>query len=244
MIIASNDTVETKKNKALLAVKRSDQPLTIRTVADSLEGQIIVNAQNSVAYKYNIFTLGIGALIDKNNPKRYEYPWTIKIDPTDTITRVYDNFNTPYKGSIYLDINFPYVNNFLLNPANEESKYSTGFLGSSIGLDYYYSSYKYLNFSLSATMDFLLPFPVPIDYDGGEHEFFNSIHFSVSDNQRINRFSIGYGLCYVKNSWLYRDYGNYDPNYQIQEIDRSHIAIGFVFPAYFQVGKTFNIGLI
>lgn len=239
LIISGTDSIETKKNKAILTLERSENPIVLTTISDSLKSHVTIEARNSIAYKYNIFNLGIGALIDKNTPKRYEYPWTVKINPSDTATRVYDYYKTPRKGNLFLHISLPYVNNFYLTPSKERKKYSTGFLGISGGLDYYYKSNNFINFSTSAVMDFFLPFPAPVDYGGGEYEFFNSSYLSLSNNRKINRLSFGYGVCFVKNVWTNRDFD--DPT---NDIKKDYNAIGLVFPSYCQIGKAFNIGLI
>ena len=129
-------------------------------------------------------------------------------------------------------------------PDNELYKNSTGFLGSSIGADYFFSSDRFVNFSVAGVLDFFLPFPAPIDYAGGEYEFFNSSFISITNNHRINKFSMGYGLCFVNNSWRYIELDDLGINSINQEIDKNHNAIGFTFPFYYQLGKTFYFGFI
>jgi len=237
-IICNSDSIKTDdKNYAHLSVKRSAEPLTLTTLSDSLEGRIIVYPRNSFAYLYNFSTLGIGAIIERKDPRRYEYPWHVKIDPSDTTTRVYDNMNTPRKGSLYLNMTYPYINNFYFNPENQGSRSSTGFLGSAAGLDYYYGSKSFLNISISGVLDFFLPFPVPIDYQGGELESFNSSYFSISDNRRIDRFSLGYGLCYAKNNWYYTVFGEDEINDVISRTVRSCNAVGFVCFSFVLPGR-------
>ena len=237
-IIYKTDTLSTVKNKVIIPLERSLRAVTLNTVSDSTEGVVTINAHNSFAYYYNIINLGIGMLVDRNSPKRYGYPLEIKINPADSTTRIYSAIKPTKKGNLFVHVSLPYVNNFYFKP-DAGSKHSTGFMGISGGLDYYYRNERYVNLSVSTMMDFFIPFPVPVDYDGGQYDFLSTNCLSLSNNRRIKRFTYGYGLSYVRNNWRFRDYDNHE-----NDLEESYNAFGLVFPMYYQLGKSFHIGMI
>jgi hypothetical protein len=244
LIISGTDSVETKKNKAVLTLERSKNPIVLTTISDSLKSQITIKARNSIAYKYNIFNLGIGALIEKDSPKRYEYPWTVKINPSDTTSRVYDYYKTPHKGQLNFIYTLPWVNNFYLQPSQETSKANTGFWGISAGLEYYYKENKYLSLTGSAVMDFFIPFPAAVDFSG-EFENMYSVYSSLTDNFRFRRFTLGYGLNFSRNTWKLVYHDRFDPPPPTREpATKSSNSIGFTIDGYYQLGKRFHVGLI
>ena len=244
LIICGTDSVETKKNKAVLTLERSKNPIVLTTISDSLISQITIKSRNSIAYKYNIFNLGIGALIEKDSPKRYEYPWTVKINPYDTTSRVYDYYATPHKGQLNFTYTLPWVNSFYLQPSQETSKANTGFWGISAGLEYYYEDNKFLSLTGSAVMDFFIPFPAAVDFSG-EVENMYSVYSNLMDNFRFRRFTLGYGLNYSRNTWKLVYHDRFDPPPPTREpATKSSNSIGFTIDGYYQIGKRFHIGLI
>ncbi|WP_234445931.1 hypothetical protein, partial [Carboxylicivirga marina] len=54
IVINGMDSIATKKNKAVLTLERSKNPIVLMTVVDSLKSQIIVEAKNSMAYKLRV----------------------------------------------------------------------------------------------------------------------------------------------------------------------------------------------
>lgn len=103
------------------------------------------------------------------------------------------------KGQLYLHLSQPHVNSFDLLPVGESRKTNTGFMGISSGLDFVHSKNQYITLSASGVTDFMLPFPAPVDFSG-EREFFSSVYAALSHNHKLNRFSLGYGISFVKKS--------------------------------------------
>ena len=132
-------------------------------------------------------------------------------------------------------------NNFFSNPENEKSKTKNGFLGYSIGLDYFYANNKYISFTAATPWDFPMPFLAPLHYYG-EQQFLGSNYFGLTNNNIISRFSIGYGLSYAKNSW---DLVNFD-DYVIATgtTSKEHDAYGLILNSYYQFGNSFFVGII
>jgi hypothetical protein len=243
-IVHGNDTIETIKNKALLTLERRKEPITITTITDSLKNQIIINSRNSIAFKYNIFNLGIGMLVDKNDPKRYDYPWIVRINPTDTSIKIYNYYLVPKKGSFLLHISLPHINSFYFKPDYENVKLNTGFWGVTLGLDYFYNNKQFLNLSASAVSDFLFPIPAAIDISG-EYELMSSTYFSLSNNHKLNRFSVGYGISFARNTWDFKYIDRFDPPPPTREpVKKRWDSFGLLFSSYYQIGRRFNFGVV
>lgn len=248
-IIHKKDTLVTKNNQVSLVSERKKEDLLLIVKSDSLTKNIGVKSRNSLMFWANLpFNYGIGMLVDMNNPERYSYPRRVYITSTDTLNK-YSTYKTERKkGEIYLNLSLPHINSFLLSPDKIGRKTNTGFLGVSAGLDWVYSKKQFLNFSASAVMDFIAPFPASLNFED-EHEWMNSIYFAMSNNHKIGRFSLGYGLSYGINSWKiafnHDDRGEFDPiPISKMDIAKKYNVLGLVFPIYFQTGNYFNIGVI
>jgi hypothetical protein len=243
-IVYGKDSVKTVKNKVVLSIERSSNPLVITALTDSSVKQITIQPINSFAYTYNLINFGIGMLFEKDSPKRYGYPGFVFIKQTDTSGKNYNLYKAVGKGDFLLHLSFPYINNFFLKPENESIKHNTGFLGFSLGLDYYYRKNKFINFSAGIASDFFLPFPAPVDFEG-KYELMSSAYLSLSNNHKLKKFSFGYGISFASNNWNYRDYRISDSiNQTNYSVNKSNVTLGFVFSSYYQIGRAFNVGLI
>ena len=247
-IIINKDTINHLLAEKEISVSRSKEPLKLTIFNDSIKKTVSVESKNSFAYWLNLYPnlhLWTGFLIDKNKAKRYAYSKRIYIDVYDTIPRYFTYYPWSRKGNIDLHFSLPHINSFLLNPENENNKkVNTGFWGLTLGLDYYHSRNQFINLSASGVSDFFVPFPAAVDISG-EYELMSSSYISLSNNHRYKRFLFGYGISYSKNTWDFRYYDRFDPPPPTREpVKKSHIALGLIFPAYFQMGEHFNIGLV
>jgi hypothetical protein len=156
------------------------------------------------------------------------------------------SFKDAGKGDLWLDLSVPYVNNFYFNSENEEPKVSTGFWGLAAGIDYYHSENQFVSLKGFGAVDFFLPVPAAIDYSGDEweDEFIYSFIIAISNNHRINRFNLGYGLSFASNSWDNDYYSNIPESPARDNIHRIHSAFGLFFPVYYRITKFFNVGII
>ena len=245
-IVFHNDTIKTSKNKAKLTIERKNAPIEIIAITDSLKKKVTINRITSSVYWLNIpYNLGIGMLIEKNNPKRFTYPLRIYLNSSDTINRHFSYEQGNNKGQLLLHLSLPYINTFQLTPVNENTKYNTGYNGISIGLDYFHSRNQYVNISASGVMDFFAPFlGGAVDIDEGEYELMSSAYLSLSNNHKIKRFSLGYGLSYVENTWDFRNYGRDKTISTREPVKKTNNALGFIFSSYFQATPHFYIGVI
>ena len=113
-----------------------------------------------------------------------------------------------------------------------------------VGLDYYHAKNQFVNLGLSGVSDFFVPVPAAVDISG-EYEMMSSLYFSLSNNHRLKRFAIGYGLSYGRNTWDFRYYDRFAPPPPTRDpVKKRHNAYGLVFSTYFQLGANSNLGVV
>ena len=244
-IIYKQDTVNTIDNKVHLRVERKNEPLSIIAATDSLSKSIEIKQINSAMYWANLYPFyGIGMLVDKNNPKRYSYPEKIYINSANAVSG-YSRFGEANnKRELYLHLSLPQsFNIFLMSPEDESVKTSTGFTGITVGFDYYHSKSQFIHLRGSAISGGSKPDPrfVTDKYKN----LLSSKYISLSNNHKIRQFSIGYGLSYTKNCWIFYKRGFQIPPFIKKQIHKeSYNAFGFIIPTYYQPGNYFNIGVV
>lgn len=146
------------------------------------------------------------------------------------------------KGQILIHLSLPYFNNFHFSPVNEGTKDNTGFMGYSVGLDYFYKVNQYVNFSFSQIQDFFLPI-IFVDR-GDEYELMSSYLLNLTNNYQVNRLSIGYGIVFSKNSWELRNLF-WDENSSTRKPEKkNNNTIGLSFSTYYQITQSFHLGMI
>lgn len=244
-IICNQDTFVTFRNKVNLCVQRSKKTLKVVAIADSSKKTFEIKARNSFAFWGNLFlNYGIGMLLDRKNAKRYTYPQTIYLNSSDTINRYFHHNQVKRKGSWHLHISLPHINTFQMTPENESTKINTGFWGLSLGMDYYHRENQFLNVSVAGVSDFFVPVPAAISIKG-EYELMSSRYVSFSNNHKIGRFKIGYGLVYAKNTWDFKDFGGFGaPSPTREPVKKSRNVWGVIFPLHFQVTDKFHVGVV
>ncbi|GAA4316979.1 hypothetical protein GCM10023149_14300 [Mucilaginibacter gynuensis] len=240
-ITVNKTSVETIKNKAKFKVEKSKKPLRITVETDSAKQAINIKAKNAFTYYMDMVYFGSG-LVVINNPKRFTYPSHIYIKQGDTSLR-YNTFSFLHKkGDVLLHVSTPYINIFRMHPKNEGIQSNAGYMGISFGLDYYHSKNQFINLTTSAALDFEMIVPAVVHY-GKAHEHMETSWLSLSNNHKIKRLSLGYGLSYNRNTWvLHRGTDTTDVTTTYK--NKTNYAMGVVFNGYWQFSKTFNIGVI
>lgn len=237
-IICKQDTIYTVKNKAHLKLERNNESVSIVAITDSFTKSIDIESKNSFMYWSNIyFNYGIGMIIDGNNPKRYSYPQKIYINSADAVNKYDRHGKANNKGELYLHASLPFINSFRMMHENEGSKVSTGFWGFTIGLDFYHSKNQFINFGLSGTLNYspFLPFIM-------HEESMISEYISLSNNHKIKRLSIGYGLSFAVNTFgKHKTWGIIPVS---TTTTKKYNVFGLIFPTYFQIGEKLNLGIV
>ena len=244
-IIFKHDTLRTNNNKVNLPAERKKEYFQFSAITDSLSKKIEVKPRTSLIFYSNLyFNYGLGMLVDRNSPKRYEYPHRIYLNSSDTIGRYYHYSQSNKKGNLYIHLSLPHINSFLLKPDNETTKINTGFWGITGGLDYYHKKNQFWGLYFSGVSAFFLPFPAAVDISG-EYQRAGSTFISISNNHKIKRFSVGYGFSFAQNTWNFK-YSNWlnPPPPSHEPVRKSNHSFGMVFPVYFQTGEYFNLGIV
>ena len=161
----------------------------------------------------------------------------------DTVNRYYLYDPRGSKGQLYVHLSLPYINNFMLHPTGQPYKSNNGWVGFGLGLDYYYKRWQYISLFTSVVTDAFAPIG-PIDHFGS-YETMYSAYIGLSNNYKIDNLLLGYGLSLTKNTWEY----NYIPSEnEVDPVGKSIIdtnyALGFLFPMYYQFGRSFFAGVI
>jgi hypothetical protein len=147
------------------------------------------------------------------------------------------------KGSLLLDINFPYINSFLLQPESDVILKKTGFLGFGLGVDYYITNKLHFNLSAKGAIDFLAPVPAPVRYDSGSFNFLSTNYLQLTINHDFERVHIGGGVIYGQNIWRYRLFGQDSTFTGVREIDKVYPVAGLIGTISYKIGNSFYLSL-
>lgn len=241
-ITIGEQTQSTSKKKAVFTVPRSADTLEVlvQTAVDS--STIYVPSSNSFGYYLNIpYNLGLGILIDQDNPKRFTYPGELFIGSMANKKQYASLRQASNQGSFYVTLSLPYVNQFHFQPPDRfRTEKHAGFFGLGAGLAYQHGRTQRLELAVRAATNFFIPFPVPITFDS-EYETVNTTFVSLTNHHLLNRWSIGYGLTFSENQWNLFD--SLDEDFPGDVRIQSN-ALGFLFPVYYQLGTYFDMGVL
>lgn len=201
---------------AKIEVKRSKEDLAMVFSNDSISRNYLFQPSLNPKFLYGnlaIMPPGVGYLVDLTNQKRFYYGKSVLVNTKDTTledkklykiprknvsVNFHSNFETK-KGQVNLIVSIPWGNSFHFKPMGETKKNNTGFLGFGTGIEYFYKENNFIGLYASVVIDFMVPVPAPISYDG-EHEFFSSLSIGLTNYHKINQLPFGYGLNYAKNT--------------------------------------------
>lgn len=146
------------------------------------------------------------------------------------------------KGQIFIHLSLPYLNSFHFSPVGEGVKNNAGFIGFSIGVDYFYKANQYVHLSFSQVQDFF--FPIVFVPRGDEYESMTANVLSLTNNNRLKRFSVGYGLMFSRNRWEVRNI-SWDKNSSSRKpVAKDNNVMGLSLSAYYQLTRHFHVGFI
>jgi hypothetical protein len=261
---------------ASVYVKRSKADLPVKLFYSEGEKDFVLKASNSPVYVYGNLIweefMPFAYLIDLATTKRFYYGSSVFLNVHDTthvlktrMAKQYDHFFTrPYPlshgrvGQINIYFSLPLLNQIYLHPQDETTKANIGMFGLSGGLEYYYRKNKFLELGMSLVSGthlhlgehFQASYPNDsLKYHIGlsEDESNSSLYFSLTDNFRFTRFTLGYGLNYSENLWdvsYQRIYANDTVTPIKASVDKYSMTWGITLNGYYQWGKHFFIGLI
>jgi hypothetical protein len=239
-----------------LNVERSEEDLSLKLFNDTVTKDFIVKPSLSPRFIYGnlvwFCACPVAYIVDLNNEKRFYYGKSIYLDLNDTTTiiknkasKVYTDYFSNIKeanpGQINLNFTFPLLNNFYIHPENESLKSSTGALGISLGLDYFYKKRKFINFSASGVMDIS---SIAENLNYVDEEALRSLSLNLTDNFKTGRFSFGYGINYSIHSWFHSYYDQVDTPSPIYNSEtKNKQALGLTLSGYHRIWKNLNVGI-
>jgi len=256
-----NDSIYTLP--AYVKVKRSKEDLAVQFITDTLTHDIIVKSSVNPEFIYgNLAFLQLapaGYVSDCFTDKRFYYGRKLLFKSWDTTTvftppifnGVKKYFAQKYpvqKGQVNFTISIPYVNGFYMRPQGEGLKMNTGFFGLSAGLEYYYKDNTFAKINIASAIDFDFFIPVPVEGDG-PYQSTRNFSISFTNNHKLSRFVLGYGLSYAKNKWEYNsDNAGYPDFFRTSSIPHSRKktshSFGLAFNAYHQFTDEFFMGVV
>lgn len=270
--IIDADTIELPAHQITrISLERSRNQKYMVLSSDSARfDTVVLRPRWSTAYYFNMLsTYGIGFIIDGRKPKNWMYEPYIRL----TNRWILDNsperllFHNRYAGknAVNLRISLPHINQFYLSSdVNNATRAKGGFWGLSVGLDYFYKDWTFVNISGSHITNFFIPIPAAVSLNG-THDNMYSLYGSVSNNHMINkgRFSIGYGIAYGQERWNTvhnKTWGtgeNMDeetddtPNDAVvgettspPNVYRKSTSLGLVLPLYYYTRRSFYMGVV
>jgi hypothetical protein len=216
-------------------VTRNNQSLTVTVRVDSTIQQLHLKPKNSFAYWLNIpENYGIGMLVDKDNVKRYDYPFRNYFSVKDTIVER-TRFCPVEKGSVNFSLALPFVNLFTVGTTNSTYK-SGGAFGMEAGLEYFYKRNRYLSFNTGAATDAFAEYWL---FDSGYFDHNTAMFTAFRNNYIIGSFDFGYGIHLSQLKWT-RQFGDSSK----KTLSVKNIGMGPGISAQYRVGNYLRIGVL
>ena len=240
----NNDTLNRHTLPASVNVQRSRDNLFITAQADTIEKQIEVKRGISTAFWLGNMFSGAGVIgyaIDLTNPKRFTYPTTILINFDNNDKPYYNTWLKPQKNLLNIKISVPEGNHFYLNKGYGYGN-SFGFLGFSVGFEYYFSDKYCLNMDFGGLMDFIIPFPA--SYHPQNYSRSLATYVDVQIGSDYKRFHYDLGVQLNRTSYYEIETLEVFPVFRdTVKYDLKQTNFGFALSTYYRVSRNFNLGL-
>jgi len=156
------------------------------------------------------------------------------------------NFHSKWQPPIQSDFAFkiaiPEGNHLYLNKGTQYGS-SFGFLGLSVGFEYYLSDKYCINMDVGLLTDNMIPVPAAVDYFGPydvSSAFFGDLQIGTD----WKRFHFDVGIQHCRTRYAERETVSVFPDY----VDSLKLLVeertyGLSLSGYFRISRTFNIGL-
>jgi hypothetical protein len=220
---------------------RSDNPIPL--IINNLDTVNLAPHKSVFSYYMaNIYcTLGLGMLVDNTNDKRFEYQkynYFIKQDYR-FVNKRFKPFNDK---QIKLVISLPYINIYKIQTdSGKVNKF--GFMGISAGINYFIKNNSYLSLNVGTAIDFLAPFPAPVDYYGPA-EFSSTSYLNLRFNKISPRLEYGLGLNISQMKWRKEYYGPMDSTEVFTPSQYKSLNVGISCSFQYRFTPRFNIGIL
>ena len=151
-------------------------------------------------------------------------------------------FPEPSKYDFALKFSVPEGNYLYLNKGDYYGS-SFGFLGLSLGFEYYFNNKYNINMDVGVLTDFPAPFPAPICYMGG-YDKSSAIFADLQIGTDWKRFHFDGGIQLCRTMYVERETVTLFPEYvDTLKSSMEERTYGLAFSSYYRISKTFNIGV-
>ncbi|MCL2039057.1 MAG: HEAT repeat domain-containing protein [Bacteroidetes bacterium] len=245
-VYINNDSLNWHTLPTKIDVMRSKNNLKITVQKDTVQKQIEVKSKNSNIFWFgNLCSYGLGYIADLTNSKRFTYPKKIIIDFDEKDVPNLNPtpwFKEPQKGLLNIKYGIPEGNHFYLNKGNGYGS-AFGFMFLTAGLEYYFSDKYCLSTNFGALIDFMLPFPAPVDHLGDYNQSY-AFYGDIKIGSDYKRLHYDAGLQFNQTSYYERETIELFPEYiDILKYSKIQNNLGLAFSTYYRVSKRFNLGL-
>jgi hypothetical protein len=253
-----NDTSQEYQTPVSIRVKRSENDLEVVRKVNKTKDTITVKSKLSATFWVgNLFAGGLIAYsIDLTNDKRFSYPSTIILDTVHTGSSASTHLSTfngikkyktilkPEQGLFNIKISIPEGNHFLINKRDQYGT-SFGFLGISLGAEYYLTNKYALSADIGALTNFMVPFPAAVTQIA-PRESASAIYSNIQLCSYYRKLQYGAGLQFNRTFFKQFDSLPFNPN-QIRKdtitISKNHNNLGFCFSTSYRLSNSFSLGL-
>ncbi len=156
------------------------------------------------------------------------------------------------RGNVLITVGLPWTNFFSTVPdALGRRSNHAGFIGLSLGAEYFYADCRSVAAEASEILDFFVPVIAPADF-AGWREFNDVINLSLSHNHHLRDFSFGYGFNAASTRWRYWHYDRFLDEEDLgkpgplgdEEFTENRWKLGVVLNAYYKMGTHTSVGVV
>lgn len=254
-VLSANDTLKIRvisdssqwfNTPAMINVRRSRQNLLIAARKDSIEKVFQVNSRLSSAFVVgNLFSGAglIGYAIDWSNTKRFTYPSSISIDfdANNYAAKSKMAILPPERHLLNVRLSIPEGNHFYLNKGHGYGN-AFGFLGISGGVEYYLTDHTSISTDVGVLIDFLAPFPAPVDYDGA-YQRSSATYADLQLGRDFKRWHTDFGFQFTRTEHYERGVELFPQYIDTLKYSIKQNNLGLALSTYYRLFKGFNLGL-
>ncbi len=244
---------------AKISLKRSNEKVAIELINDTISNKYVLKPSISPAFIFGnlafVYFFPIAQGVDFTNQNRYYYRKKINFNSSkkDSIirTNVEENANKfanrfsnyfkkkypTQKGQFNFNFNVTSLNFLKYKPRNEDIQRDFALPSAKIGVGYFYKNKTFVSLDFKALTSLIVFGESFAPY---ERTFINLYSSSITNNNVLNRFSVGYGVNYSIYSWK-KQFINYQPSQS--SITKTNYALGLKGNIYYQLNSLMFVGL-
>ena len=139
-------------------------------------------------------------------------------------------------------VSIPEGNFLRLNKGHEYGN-EFGFLGISVGAEYYFNNKYNVNLDVGTLTDFMLPFPAPVDQMGNYDRSF-AFYTDLQIGRDLRRFHIDAGLQYHRTAYYEMEQLQLFPVFKdTLKHSKQQGNLGLAISTYYRFTRTLNLGV-